>query len=520
MISRLHRNILSIVAIAMGLILAVGFSSWRSFQHVLANQEAMNTANTALRNQLHADMMHDALRADVLDGLRAAARRDAEAHRRVVSEIGEHIRWFREDLARNQTLDLSKEVTRHLAELTPPLEAYIAEAERMVRTAGDDLAAAEDRMEAFHAAYTALEEKMERANEVIEESHRTIQADSRQLVATFKRQWILWVSSGAMVLFVWSMFVAHRIPRPFRHLAEDLARRAEEVNWASDQVAAAGSSLAAGASHQAASLEETGASLEEMTSTIQRNAEAAKRARDISTQTCAAADEGSVAVEGLRQAMNQIVASNGEVARIVKTIDEIAFQTNVLALNAAVEAARAGAAGAGFAVVADEVRRLAQSSAAASKETGDKISAAIRTSTESLSATERAIEGLQIIIAKVRAVDRTVADIATASAEQAQGLQQVNRAVTEIDQVTQANAATAEQSAAASTTLSAQASALKKVSSSLLALVGAQSGSSNSAAPESDHVSHPTADASSDAVSVAPRRVPKSVATSMAAVDL
>jgi len=166
--------------------------------------------------------------------------------------------------------------------------------------------------------------------------------------------------------------------------------------------------------------------------------------------------------------------SSTEVAKIVKTIDEIAFQTNILALNAAVEAARAGEAGMGFAVVAEEVRNLAQRSALAAKETADKIDAALTRSDKGARISEEVSRNLNGIIDQVRELDRLISEIATASGEQSQGIEQVNTAVGQIDKVTQSNAAAAEESASASEELNAQASELNALVGNLLKLVGGE----------------------------------------------
>jgi methyl-accepting chemotaxis protein len=170
--------------------------------------------------------------------------------------------------------------------------------------------------------------------------------------------------------------------------------------------------------------------------------------------------------------MAAIDSSSAEVAKIVKNIDEIAFQTNILALNAAVEAARAGEAGAGFAVVADEVRSLAQRSAAAAKETADKIEAAIASSRKGSLSCAKVGESLTQIANKVSSTDSLVGEIATAAREQAQGIEQINTAITQMDQVTQSNSASAEESASAAEELDAQAASLKDMVGRLRQLVG------------------------------------------------
>jgi methyl-accepting chemotaxis protein len=174
----------------------------------------------------------------------------------------------------------------------------------------------------------------------------------------------------------------------------------------------------------------------------------------------------------MKRAMDAIKASAGNIAKILKSIDEIAFQTNILALNAAVEAARAGEAGAGFAVVAEEVRALAQRSATAAKETGEKIADSVRDSDRGVEISGRVASHFAEIVVKARQVDTLVAEIATASTEQTQGIGQVNDAVSQMDNVTQANAAGAEETASQAQELNAQAAELTAVIGRLLVLIG------------------------------------------------
>ncbi|MES2695730.1 MAG: methyl-accepting chemotaxis protein, partial [Verrucomicrobiota bacterium] len=218
---------------------------------------------------------------------------------------------------------------------------------------------------------------------------------------------------------------------------------------------------AAGSSEQAASLEEASASLEEMASMTKRNADSAQTAKDLSAQTRTSADTGAAHMDEMRRAMDAIKASSDDIAKIIKTIDEIAFQTNILALNAAVEAARAGEAGMGFAVVAEEVRRLAQRSAESAKETAAKIEDAILKSEHGVTISGSVAQSLSDIVTKAREVDTLVAEIAHASREQSQGIDQLNVTVGQMDKVTQSNAGTAEETAAAAEELTAQAASMR-----------------------------------------------------------
>jgi methyl-accepting chemotaxis protein len=281
-----------------------------------------------------------------------------------------------------------------------------------------------------------------------------------------------WMALGTIVVgLIIAIYLARAITRQLARVVEDLNGSAAEVASAAGQITASSQTLAEGASEQAASLEETGASLEEMTSMVNRNAASAQQAKDFSTQTRAAADNGAADVELMRQSMAAIKASSDDVAKIIKSIDEIAFQTNILALNAAVEAARAGEAGAGFAVVADEVRNLAQRSANAARETAGKIADAISKTAQGVQVSGKVAEGLHQIIDKARRVDDLVGEIALACKEQAQGIGQINKAVIQMDKVTQSNAASAEETASAAEELNAQALNQKQALGQLVILI-------------------------------------------------
>ncbi|MFO1450820.1 MAG: methyl-accepting chemotaxis protein [Opitutaceae bacterium] len=266
---------------------------------------------------------------------------------------------------------------------------------------------------------------------------------------------------AAVVVTLVSVLVVAAILRsliePMRQVTDRLTAGAGQTASISTQVSASSQSLAEGATRQAASLEETSASLEEISSMTQRNADHAGQAKGISAKACEAANAGVADMAEMRKAMQAIKDSGGEISKIIQTIDEVAFQTNILAINAAVEAARAGGAGAGFAVVADEVRGLAQRSAECARATAERIADSVKKSDHGVRVVERVGASLTDLVTKSRQVDALVAEIATASHEQTQGISQLNRAVSEMDKVTQRNAASAEETAAAAEELSAQA---------------------------------------------------------------
>ncbi|MBX3739055.1 MAG: hypothetical protein KF715_20375 [Candidatus Didemnitutus sp.] len=323
----------------------------------------------------------------------------------------------------------------------------------------------------------------------------TYEEDFAQVRATLdhsSRTVLIWVIALATVSTVLAsvagIFYARSVTRPISEVATNLGSAAHQTTDAANQVSSASQSLAEGSSQQAASLEETSASLEEMASMTKRNADSAHRANDLTREARHAADVGTRDMQAMSTAMHGTKSSSDEIAKIVKTIDEIAFQTNILALNAAVEAARAGEAGAGFAVVAEEVRALAQRAANAAKETATKIEDAIGKTKDGVTISAKVATSLNAIAEKVRQVDTLIGDVAAASGEQSDGVQQINRAVGQMNNVVQSNAGAAEESAAAAEELNAQALMLTDSVDILLRLINGQA----AAAPqESPHFSLP-----------------------------
>jgi len=285
----------------------------------------------------------------------------------------------------------------------------------------------------------------------------------------------LMVFSGVLVALLVAGLVVRSIAgaiRALRHQSQELREGTEHVVAAASQVATSAQGLSQQSTHQAASLQETSASMEEMASMTRKNAENAVQAADLATEVAQQVQGSNVALDDMVASMTAIRESSNKVAKIIKAIDEIAFQTNILALNAAVEAARAGEAGMGFAVVAGEVRSLAQRSAQAAKDTAILLEESISRSQEGTGRVEQVAHSITSITDNVLRVKGMVEEVRHASAQQSQGIDQVTQALAQMESVTQATAATAEESAAASEELNAQAETSMAVVRRLDAIVG------------------------------------------------
>ena len=395
------------------------------------------------------------------------------------------------DAAVDASLDKAKEVVDSDAELVAfgwadTIETIATEHDVFVKSCRAFIEVLKDT--------TSDTEKIQTAADVVEGAYKPLMAEIDEFLDTNSDEiavvsagatkaadtgtlWMMITGIGAVVIGTFFAFTnARGIIKALKNVIDGLSEGSEQVTSAAGQVSSASQSLAEGATEQAAGLEETSSSLEEMSSMTKQNADNAQQANTLAAEARKAADTGSESMGRMNSAIQEIQKSSDETAKIIKVIDEIAFQTNLLALNAAVEAARAGEAGKGFAVVAEEVRNLAMRSAEAAKNTSELIEESVKNSKNGVDIASEVGKVLEEIVGGIGKTSDLVGEIAAASAEQAQGIDQVNTAVNQMDKVTQQNAANAEESASASEELSAQAEQMNLIVEELSVLVGGTSG--------------------------------------------
>jgi len=274
-----------------------------------------------------------------------------------------------------------------------------------------------------------------------------------------------------------ALLLGRMVSNPLIAAVNTISEANSQVIGASDQIASSSTALAEGASEQASSVEEVSATIEESTAIINQNADNAREANILAKDANDAAKDGNERVQSLMGAMGNISESSEKIAKIIKTIDEIAFQTNLLALNAAVEAARAGEHGLGFAVVAEEVKNLAGRSAMAAKETATIIEASIEQVKSGNNIATQTNEAFGDILERIKKTSDLIGEISVSAKEQSEGMTQIASAMGQVDQVTQQNASSSEEAAAAAEELNAQANAMLDTVGEIASMVGVDLGS-------------------------------------------
>ncbi len=459
------------------MVLAVGYSSETAIKSLGARLHesgncarsveeagAIQTSVAAMRAAARSTILSAVLKEDA-EWKKARESYQAEVNR--VSQVLDEMRSLLDDEREKRTLERVQE----------GLTAWVPLYEQM-----DELLAAGKFQEANELRkgkqVAAANEMSKAATELLAiQKEQLVQAGAAGVKAAFTSRLITLSLIGiALIVGVAVVWVVLRITRVLRQLAAEMTEGAEQVAAAAGQVASSSQALAQGASEQAASLEETSASTEEVNSMTQKNAQSSSTAAGLTAQVDEQVKSANQTLTQMVAAMTEINGSSEKISKIIRVIDEIAFQTNILALNAAVEAARAGEAGLGFAVVADEVRNLSQRCGQAAKDTSALIEESITKSREGDTRLGKVEESIRSITGTAVKVRTLVDEVNLGSQEQERGMTQIAKAIVQMESVTQQTAASAEESAAAAEELTAQSQAVREVVHKLEALVGAQAG--------------------------------------------
>ncbi len=555
----IRTRLLAITVIAVVFLLLIAALGFFGLKRSNAGLQTSITATTAVLHQKQADMMHDALRSDVLFAILTGPNGSSQDRQTVRSDLADHVASFETAISQLQALPLPPPVRDKVDEAVPLLDAYVASAQEIVGLALTSSASGRARLPDFMVAFSNLEAGMEALGEQIESRGAAVGTEAQQANIRVKIILVLGAVTAAAALALATGAIARSISRPlhdvktgllqladdnlatrisgtgrqdeigeiaralevlhgrlkqakdqetdtqqgaqqrvvralsiglrnlsngnltqpieerfapdyetlrldYNHTLETLTQTIAQVVEASESIRArsaeishASEDLSARTENQAATLEETAAALDELTASVKAAAEGAREVEKVVHQARTEATESGAVVQGAVDAMNEIERSSEQISQIIGVIDDIAFQTNLLALNAGVEAARAGDAGRGFAVVASEVRALAQRSSAAAKEIKLLISASTQHVEQGVDQVGRAGSVLARIVDRVTEISNLVSEIASGAREQSVGLAEVNIGVTQLDQVTQHNAAMVEESTAACQSLKQEA---------------------------------------------------------------
>jgi methyl-accepting chemotaxis protein len=510
----IERKLMALGLLGLAFVLALGATGYGAASRLAEGASRLSVDGSALKNQLQADMAHDALRADVLAALLAGANAPADEQKAIKADLDEHAAGFRDSLKKLQELPLDAPTRDAVTRVQPSLAAYVDSASSVVALAFTNHAAAAASMDGFMKVFKQVEQDMEALSDLIEEHSKATQASSEATADTARQAILAAMAVSAVILLAFSMLIGRSIILPIQRAVQiaetvaagDLSSRIEvrghdeaaqlmhalarmnaslvkvvgTVRQSSDSIATGTTQIATGnldlsqrTEEQASSLQETAASMEQITTTVRSNADTTRQASQMAEAASDSAVQGGRAVSELVTTMDGITEASRKITDIIGVIDSIAFQTNILALNAAVEAARAGEQGRGFAVVASEVRMLAQRSATAAREISTLIQSSVSRIADGARQAAGAGQTMDDVVAKVRTVTQLITTISGATNEQSNGIAQVGQAVSALDQVTQRNAALVEESAAAAHSLQEQAARLVSVVS-VFRLAGAQ----------------------------------------------
>ncbi len=495
---KLRTQILCLGLAGAALVSAAGGIGLLAVSSMAAKVEASALASQALQASLSADMMHDALRGDAQRALLAVMKNDTATVAAARKDLDDHVATLDEALKKIAASGIDPEARKALDATLPVVRQYTQAAQAVIGGAAQGVAQAEAQLPALNQAFAQLEDQLEKLSGMIEEDGATISEAAAASVAQSLWTIAIAVLVATVLLVLGALWVARLMAIAMDqavaaagHLAEgDLTRpialvgnddtrqllgamrtmqkrisdtvshvqdNAALVSDASVQIAQGNTDLSTRTEEQAAALEETAASMEELGTTVRQTADHAGKANELAKTASQVAAEGGDVVGKVVETMRGINDSSRRIADIIGVIDGIAFQTNILALNAAVEAARAGEQGRGFAVVAGEVRNLAQRSAQAAKEIKGLIDASVERVASGTLLADQAGVTMQGVVEAIRRVSDLVGEISSATSEQSAGVGQVGETISQMDRVTQQNAALVEESAAAADSLKHQA---------------------------------------------------------------
>ena len=489
---------------AAALVIVVAFAGLQAAWHMRGALAETTVTASAIRAQLEADMMHDALRADAYRAL-AVGGRDPEVAASIRADLKEHSDHLREQVDQLARLDLPSQLKTSLASIQPVLERYVTATNEIVETAlkTSDRTSATDLLPAFDRAFDELAGSMEQVSDSIEALSLLAEKHGEERLMTALGTVGAIALLGLLAVAWLGLSAQRRILKPLDEASQAAQRIAQgdlggtiptagrdeigvlmqamaemqqalrgliaevrdgidQVSTASGEIAGASQDLSMRTERQAAGLQQTTSALGQFGEGIQGNAQAASEADRLAAQASVQAAQGGEAVDRVVATMQEIESASARIAEIVRTVDSIAFQTNILALNAAVEAARAGEQGRGFAVVASEVRQLAQRSGTAAREIAALVSDSVKTVGQGASLVTDAGQTIHGVVRSIDAVTRLVREVSAATSEQSRQVQDLAASLSDIDRDTQQNAAMAEESAGAAESLREQAGRLSQ----------------------------------------------------------
>ena len=459
---------LNVAALAMSVLLAVLLvrtttGSARSLEEMAGLTQEVNHAQAIRKEML---IMGDSMRGFLLDPTQQKEWDAKMAADAALTQAVDRLLSTAVDPARKQ---LASQIGQFDEEHLNPSENRVLDAAKTDREAATRL---------YFESYQPLRARQMAQVEalLVEVQQTTATRAAREIASLRSLEWrVFWFAGIGLILcagaVVWAWRTTRAVSEHIESSVTALTTAMQQTTMAATQVAGSAQSLAQTSTEQASSLEQTSSSMEIMASLTRKNADNSRQAAAMMGETQQMVQDANTALGEMVTSMHAIVESSDKVSKIIKTIDEIAFQTNILALNAAVEAARAGEAGMGFAIVADEVRSLAQRSAQAARDTAGLIEESVGNANRGSERVAQVSGAMQAITSSAGQVKQLVDAVSAASTEQAQGIEQVTQAITQMEKTTQTSAASAEESAAASEELSAQAEMSMDVVGQLSTLV-------------------------------------------------